>query len=74
MFNNNVKRSNKLEDNVKQAYAMISKELCPSQMQNRIKDHPWYGSNINGPLNKMNEITQSMHDPTWAIYPYLSLT
>ena len=33
---NNVKRENKLEQNVTNLYAMIFKELCLSQIQNRI--------------------------------------
>ena len=37
---NNVKRENKLEDNIEKVYAMIFKKFCPSQRQNIMKDHP----------------------------------
>ena len=55
---NHVKIENKLEENVKNVYAMIFKELCPIQTQNRIKDHPKYGSIINDTLKLMDEIDQ----------------
>ena len=51
-IDNHVKIENKLEYNVKTAYAMIFKEFFPSQMQNRIKEHPKYDSIINYPLKK----------------------
>ena len=36
-----------MEENAKKAYAMIFKEFCPSHIQNKIKEHPKYGSIIN---------------------------
>ena len=53
---------------------MIFKELCPSQTKNRIKERPKYDSIINDPLKLMDAISQSMHDPVQATFPYLTLT
>ena len=60
---NNVKRGNKLEENVKKAYAMIFKEFCPIQIQNIIKEHPEYDSILNYPLKLMGEIYQLIQNP-----------
>ena len=68
---NNVKIENKLEYNVKKAYAMIFKEFCTRQMQNRLKEHPEYDIIINNTLKLMDAIAQSIHEPVRAIYPYL---
>ena len=35
-----MKREIKLEENLKKVYAIIFRELCPSQMKNKIKEHP----------------------------------
>ena len=53
---------------------MIFKELFPSQMQNRIKDHTKYDSIINNLLKLMDEISQAMQNPIRSTYPYLPLT
>ena len=53
---------------------IIFKELCLSQMKNRIKEHPEYDSVLNNPLKIMGEIAQPMHNPICATYPYLKLT
>ena len=53
---NRVKREKKMEENMKKEYEMIFEEFCPSQMQNRIKDHPKYGIVINDPLDLMDTI------------------
>ena len=66
-----MKRENKLEENVKKAYAMIFKEFCPSQIQNRIKQNPKYDSIINSTLKLMDKIDQPIHEPIWSTYPYL---
>ena len=60
---NNVKIENKLEYNVKKAYAMIFKEFCPSPMQNRIKDNPKCDIIINDKLKLMHTISQSLNKP-----------
>ena len=52
----------------------LIKELCPSQMQNRIKDHSKYYSILNNTLKLMDEISQSMHNLIRATYPYPSST
>ena len=43
-------------------------------MQTIIEEHPEYDSIINNPLKLMDEISQSMYEPIWETYPYLSLT
>ena len=40
---------------------MIFKELCPSQMQNKIKENPKYDSTIDDNLKLRDAIDQSMH-------------
>ena len=57
------KVENKLEENVKKAYAMIFKEFCPNQIQNIIKKHPKYDSVIENDLKLMDAIAQSMYEP-----------
>ena len=57
-IDNHVKRENKLEEKVKNVYAMIFKNLCPRQIQNRIKENPKYGSILNYPLQLMHVISQ----------------
>ena len=59
---NNVKTENKMEENVKNTYAMIFKEFCLHHMQNIIKEHSKYDSIIHYPFNLMNAIAQSMRD------------
>ena len=73
-IDNRVERENKLEDNVKKAYEIIFKEFCPSQMQNRIKEHPKYDIILNNTLKIMDEIFQSIHKPILATYPYMPST
>ena len=53
---------------------MIIKEFCPSPMQNKIKEPPKDDSIINNPLRITDEICQSMHEPIWSTYSYISLT
>ena len=53
---------------------MIFKNFCPSQIQNRIKQHPEYDSIINHPLKLTDAISQSKYKPIQATYPYISLT
>ena len=55
---NHVKREKKLEENVKKAYSVIFQEFCPSQMQNRIKEHPTYDSILGNPLKLMDTTAQ----------------
>ena len=62
------KKIKKLEENVKKLYVIIFKELCLSQMKNRIKEHHEYDSVLNNPLKIMGEIAQPMHNPIWATY------
>ena len=73
-FENPAKIENKLEENVKKVYAMIFNEYCPSEMQNRIKEHPEHDSMNNDPLKLMDKISKSMNEPIQATYPYMSLT
>ena len=60
-IDNRVERENKLENNVKKAYEIIFKEFCPSQMQNRIKEHPKHGSILNDTLKLMDSISETMN-------------
>ena len=57
-IDNHVKIENKLECNVKKAYAMIFMELCSSNMQNIIEYHPKYYSILNYTLKIMGSIDQ----------------
>ena len=50
---------------------MIYKGFFPSQIKNRIKEHPEYEIILNYPLKIMYKIAQSMHDTVRATYPYL---
>ena len=68
---NHAKRYNKLEENVKKAYAMIFKEFCSSQIKSIIKEHPKYDSILKDTLNLMDEISQSMHETIRSTYSYL---
>ena len=43
---------------MKKAYAMIFKDFCPHQMQNKIKEHPKYDSIFNYPLKIIYAIAQ----------------
>ena len=53
---------------------MIFKQFFPSQILNKIKEHPKYDSVINNPLNLIDSIDRSIHEPMQATYPYLPLT
>ena len=70
---NNVKRVNKPEENMKKAYAMIFKEFCTHQIQTRIKYHHKNNSIINDHLKIIYTIAKSMHYPIQETYPYISL-
>ena len=61
-----------MEENIRKAYAMISKDFFPSKMQNIIKEHLKYDSILNDPLKLTYAIAQEMHETIRATYPYIS--
>ena len=70
-----MKRSKKLDDGMKQAYAFTFNNYCNKTIQDRIELHPEYDSKIQDNSIELLEviIKTLMHDPVRAQYPLASM-
>jgi hypothetical protein len=70
-----LERKKALRQGMNKAYAMIYEFHCTKGMQNAIKEHPKYDSEIkNNPIELLKSIKVLMHEPVRARYPLASLT
>ena len=70
-----VKRKNTYESNSAKAYSLIYDNYCSKTIQDKVKNHLDFESDIrDNPIKLLEVIKTLMHDPEDTVYPMASLT